>query len=122
MADAYNLLIDVGNTFVKWGRYKMQPAAPHGMAAPAKGWAHDNCIEYGNTLLDEIPSLVGTFRRSPAPRHTVVSNVAGTKTRNTLMHVLEIWPDARPMAQELSNSPLGAAAGAGVIAGAGVSD
>ncbi len=101
MPDSYNLLIDVGNTFVKWGRYKIvPPPAPAGAAGapavPEQGWAHDNCLEYGTTLLDEIPSVVGTFRRSPAPRHTVVSNVAGTKLRNTLMHVLEIWPDAKP--------------------------
>ena len=96
MSDSYNLLIDVGNTFVKWGRYKMQPPAPAGTPVPENGWAHANCVEYGNTLLDEIPSLVGTFRRSPAPRRTLVSNVAGTKSRNTLMHVLEIWPDAKP--------------------------
>ena len=102
MSDSYNLLIDIGNTFVKWGRYSITPAAGTAgstdvpAVAPARGWAHDNCIEYGTTLLDEIPSLVGTFRRSPAPRHTVISNVAGTKVRNTLMHVLEIWPDGRP--------------------------
>ena len=102
MADSYNLLIDIGNTLVKWGRYRITPVADSSAAAdaaappPPRGWAHENCIEFGTTLLDEIPSLIGTFRRATAPRHTVVSNVAGTKVRNTLMHVLEIWPDVRP--------------------------
>jgi len=80
----YNLLIDVGNTFVKWGRYR---AAPAGAAA-------EHCLESGHALLAEIPELAAAWRRLRAPHRIVISNVAGTRVRSTIIRVLEIWPDA----------------------------
>jgi type III pantothenate kinase len=83
----YNLLIDVGNTFVKWGRYR---AAPSGAAA-------EHCLESGHALLAEIPELAAAWRRLRAPHRIVISNVAGTRVRSTIIRVLEIWPDAPPV-------------------------
>jgi len=50
----YNLLVDIGNTFVKWGRYR----------AAARGPAADNCLDAGHALLAEIPELASTCVRS----------------------------------------------------------
>lgn len=80
----YHLLIDVGNTFVKWGRYRAEPRA--GGAEP--------CLESGHALLAEIPDLAGAWRRLRAPSRIVISNVAGTRPRAALLRVLEIWADA----------------------------
>ncbi len=82
----YHLLIDIGNTFVKWGRYR----------AAASGAAADNCIESGHALLAEIPELAALWRRLHAPQRVLISNVAGTRVRATIIRVLEIWPDAPP--------------------------
>jgi type III pantothenate kinase len=81
---AYNLLLDVGNTFVKWGRYR----------AVKTGTAGDNCLESGHALLAEIPELAPAWRRLRTPARIVISNVAGTRTRAALIRVLEIWTDA----------------------------
>jgi len=83
-AAPYNLLLDVGNTFVKWGRYR----------AGTAGAAADSCIEFGHALLAEIPELAATWRGLEAPARIVISNVAGTRTRTALIRVLEIWPAA----------------------------
>ena len=80
----YNLLIDIGNTFVKWGRYR----------STTRGPAADDCLESGHALLAEIPELAAVWRRLPAPGATIISNVAGTKARSTMLRVLETWPDA----------------------------
>jgi type III pantothenate kinase len=80
----YNLLVDVGNTFVKWGRYR----------AAASGAAAEHCLESGHALLAEIPDLAAGWRRLPAPQRVLISNVAGTRVRSTLIRALEIWPDA----------------------------
>ena len=45
----YELLIDIGNTFVKWGRYRLANG----------GRAADNCLESGHAMLDEISDLAG---------------------------------------------------------------
>jgi type III pantothenate kinase len=82
----YNLLIDVGNTFVKWGRYR----------AAASGAAVEHCLESGHALLAEIPELAAAWRRLRAPQRVLISNVAGTRVRSTIIRVLEIWPDAPP--------------------------
>jgi type III pantothenate kinase len=80
----YNLLIDIGNTFVKWGRYRAAAAGP----------AADHCLESGHALLAEIPELAAVWRRLRAPERVLISNVAGTRVRATIIRVLEIWPDA----------------------------
>ncbi|MCX7893848.1 MAG: type III pantothenate kinase [Burkholderiales bacterium] len=86
MRDRYNLLIDVGNTFVKWGRYRVA----------GNGSADDNVIEAGHCLIAEMPDLAVLWKKHPAPHRTVISNVAGTRARSTLIRVLEIWPGATP--------------------------
>jgi len=83
----YHLLIDIGNTFVKWGRYR----------AAASGAAVDHCLESGHALLAEMPEFAAAWRRLRAPQHVVISNVAGTRVRSTIIRVLEIWPDAPPV-------------------------
>ena len=80
----YNLLVDIGNTFVKWGRYR----------AAARGPAADNCLDAGHALLAEIPELASAWRPLHAPHRVVISNVAGTRARSTMIRVLEVWPDA----------------------------
>ena len=80
----YELLIDIGNTFVKWGRYRLANG----------GRAADNCLESGHALLDEISDLAGLWRPLAAPECILISNVAGTKARGTILRALEIWPDA----------------------------
>jgi type III pantothenate kinase len=82
----YNLLIDIGNTFVKWGRYR----------AVASGPAADHCLESGHALLAEIPELAAAWRRLRAPQRVLISNVAGTRVRATIIRVLEVWPDGPP--------------------------
>mgnify|MGYP000160804934 CR=1 FL=1 len=64
MAAPENLLIDIGNTFVKWGRYR----------AGAAGSAADNCLDSGHPLLAEVPELyrseesnVVLYRQEPIP-------------------------------------------------------
>jgi len=86
MSEPYNLLVDIGNTFVKWGRYRAQSAAS----------AHECCLESGHALLEEIPTLALQLRKHPAPAQIVISNVAGTRVRATMLRLLEIWPDAPP--------------------------
>jgi type III pantothenate kinase len=81
---AYNLLIDIGNTFVKWGRYR----------AGGAGAASDNCLDSGHLLLAEIPELAAAWRRLRAPSQIVISNVGGTRVRASMLRVLEVWPDA----------------------------
>src|SRR5512141_3039483 len=84
MSEPYNLLVDIGNTFVKWGRYKAHSSAS----------AHECCIESGHALLEEIPALALQLRKHPAPAQIVISNVAGTRVRATMLRLLEIWSDA----------------------------
>jgi type III pantothenate kinase len=84
--DPYLLLIDIGNTFVKWGRYR----------AVAAGAAAEHCLESGHALLAEIPELAAAWRRYRAPREVLISNVAGTRVRATIIRALEVWPDAPP--------------------------
>ncbi|MCX7141689.1 MAG: type III pantothenate kinase [Proteobacteria bacterium] len=86
MNKPYTLLVDIGNTFVKWGRYRMQSGTG----------AHESCIESGHALLEEIPALAAQLRKNPAPTQIVISNVAGTRVRATMLRLLEIWPDAPP--------------------------
>jgi type III pantothenate kinase len=83
---AYELLIDIGNTFLKWGRFR---AAKHGSAK-------DHRLESGHLLLEEIPALAVQFSKFRTPTRIVISNVAGTRVRSTMIRVLEVWPDAPP--------------------------
>ena len=80
----YHLLIDIGNTFVKWGRYR----------ASASGAAADNCLDSGHLLLAEVPELAAGWRRLRAPERIVISNVAGTRVRASMLRCLEVWPEA----------------------------
>src|SRR5512141_1998015 len=83
MSEPYNLLVDIGNTFVKWGRYKAHSSAS----------AHECCLESGHALLEEITALALQLRKHPAPAQIVISNVAGTRVRATMLRLLEIWPE-----------------------------
>jgi len=81
----YDLLIDIGNTFIKWGRYRA------GMAS-----AEAAQIDSERRLLEEIPSMGPAFASYPQPRHIVISNVAGTRVRNVLLRAIELWSGVAP--------------------------
>ena len=82
----YDLLIDIGNTFLKWGLFR----------ARASGEARENRLESGHVLLEEIAGLATQYAKFPTPAQIVISNVAGTRVRSTIIRVLETWPDAPP--------------------------
>jgi type III pantothenate kinase len=81
---AYDLLIDIGNTFLKWGLFR----------SGTRGIARENRLESGHVLLEEIPALAAQFTKFQAPAQIVISNVAGTRVRSTMIRVIEVWPDA----------------------------
>ena len=74
---AYNLLIDIGNTFLKWGLFR----------AGSAGSARKNRLESGHVLLEEIPALAAQFSKIPVPAQIIISNVAGTRVRATMIRV-----------------------------------
>jgi type III pantothenate kinase len=81
----FDLLIDIGNTFVKWGRYRVGAAT-----------AEEALIENERRLIDEVPGMGPAFAHYPAaPRRIVISNVAGTRIRNPLMRAVEFWPQSQ---------------------------
>ena len=80
----FSLLIDVGNTFLKWGLFRANP----------DGGARENRIESGHALHDEIMALPAQFARLPTPAKIVISNVAGTRIRSSTIRILEVWPEA----------------------------
>ncbi|MEP7061310.1 MAG: type III pantothenate kinase [Betaproteobacteria bacterium] len=82
----FHLLIDIGNTFLKWGLF--QPSA--------NGRAREFRVESGHALLEEISPLQLQFSKLPVPASIVVSNVAGTRVRAATIRLLEVWPDAPP--------------------------
>ncbi|MEO8754056.1 MAG: type III pantothenate kinase, partial [Casimicrobiaceae bacterium] len=84
MASPFNLLIDVGNTFLKWGLFR----------PTAGGTARENRVESGHALLEEITTLPAQFAKLPTPAKIVISNVAGTRVRASTIRMLEVWPDA----------------------------
>jgi len=88
------LLIDIGNTFFKWGIY----SSPQHDADTA----HSRVREYGRVLLDEIPMVMGDWRRLPRPDRIVIASVAGTRVVNPVLRALEVWPDA-PVAHWISS-------------------
>ena len=81
---AYDLLIDIGNTFLKWGLFR----------TGTSGSARENRLESGHVLLEEIPALAAQFTKFRSPAQIVISNVAGTRVRSTMIRVIEVWPDA----------------------------
>ena len=81
---APTLLIDVGNTFLKWGLF----------LPSAVGTARDNRVESGHALLEEITALPAQFAKLPTPGRIIISNVAGTRVRANTIRMLEVWPDA----------------------------
>jgi type III pantothenate kinase len=83
---AYDLLIDIGNTFLKWGLFRNG----------TRGRASENRLESGHLLLEEIPALAVQFTKFRVPARIVISNVAGTRVRSTMIRLLEVWPDAPP--------------------------
>lgn len=90
------LLIDIGNTFLKWGRYAPRAHGPAGASAQSR--------EFGRVLLDEIPMVIAEWRRLPAPERIVISSVAGTRVANPVLRALEVWPEA-PEPLWISSSP-----------------
>lgn len=78
-----NLLIDVGNTFLKWSLHRREPSAAE---------SADTFVVGGRVLIDEIHGLTDEFRAHEPPALTVISNVAGTRVRNPLLRALEVWP------------------------------
>jgi type III pantothenate kinase len=80
----FSLLIDVGNTFLKWGLFRAEP----------DGGARENRVESGHALHDEIMALPAQFGKLPTPARIVISNVAGTRIRSATIRILEVWPDA----------------------------
>lgn len=80
----FSLLIDVGNTFLKWGL--LRPSAT--------GTAREDRVETGHALHEEITALPMQFMKLPTPARIVISNVAGSRVRATVIRLLEVWPDA----------------------------
>lgn len=80
----HDLLVDIGNTFLKWGLFRSR----------GSGQARENRLESGHALLEEIAGLAAQFAKFPTPAQIVISNVAGTRVRSTMIRVLETWPDA----------------------------
>ena len=58
----YTLLIDVGNTFLKWGMF----------LPSAGGAARENRVESGHALLEEITALPVQFAKLPTPAKIVM--------------------------------------------------
>ena len=80
------LLVDIGNTFLKWGLFR-----------PSRdGTARENRVESGHALLEEITALPVQLAKLPTPARIVISNVAGTRVRANTIRMLEVWPDAPP--------------------------
>ncbi|MGD9945276.1 MAG: type III pantothenate kinase [Burkholderiaceae bacterium] len=80
------LLIDIGNTFLKWGTYTA--------STQARSLANEKQQAFGRVLLDEISMVTSEWRRQPAPARIVISNVAGTAVVNPVLRALEVWPNA----------------------------
>jgi type III pantothenate kinase len=80
----YDLLIDIGNTFLKWGLFRTR----------GTGEARENRLESGHVLLEEMAGLGAQFAKFRTPAQIVISNVAGTRVRATMIRVLETWHDA----------------------------
>ena len=84
MSAAEILLIDIGNTFLKWSRHAR---------TLADAGADSSLVSSGRMLIEEASDLGDSFRTQVAPVMVVVSNVAGTRVRNPLLRSLEVWPE-----------------------------
>jgi len=84
MSPNSTLLIDIGNTFLKWGFFE----------SDGERLASDSRIESGHALLDEVTGLTASFAKFDVPSQIVISNVAGTRLRGLIGRLLEVWPDA----------------------------
>ena len=83
MSARQTLLIDIGNTFVKWSRHALEAGRS----------PEDSMVAHGRVLIDEVAHLADGFREHAAPDLVVISNVAGTRVRNPLLRALEVWPE-----------------------------
>jgi type III pantothenate kinase len=81
------LLIDIGNTFLKWGTYGEAPAEGRVLAL-------DRAQLFGRVLHEETSMVMAEWRRLPTPSKIVIANVAGTRVVNPVLRALEVWPDA----------------------------
>lgn len=81
------LLIDIGNTFLKWATYGQAPAQGRALAL-------DRLQLFGRVLHEEMSSVMAEWRRLPTPQRIVIANVAGTRVVNPVLRALEVWPDA----------------------------
>jgi len=64
----FSLLIDVGNTFLKWGLFRAGP----------DGGARANRVESGHALHDEIMALPAQFAKLPTPAKIVMPHTSGS--------------------------------------------
>lgn len=81
------LLIDIGNTFLKWSFCEDLPPNSKALAA-------DHTRAFGRVLLDEIASVMRPWRGFDVPRRVIISNVAGTAVANPVLRALEAWDNA----------------------------
>ena len=85
MSSPENLLIDIGNTFIKWSRHSVGAGSATSESTQTTG---------GRMLIEEVSDLGDAFRGQQPPRLIVMSNVAGTKVRNPLLRALEVEQSA----------------------------
>ena len=81
------LLIDIGNTFLKWGTYSPPPSQ-------GRALAQERMLAFGRVMLEEVSMVTKEWRKQPTPGSIVIANVAGTGVVNPTLRALEIWPDA----------------------------
>ena len=81
----YDLLIDIGNTFLKWGLFR----------ARAGGEARENRLESGHCCSRESPGSPRSSPSSATPAQIVISNVAGTRVRAMMSIGCWNWPACR---------------------------
>jgi type III pantothenate kinase len=81
------LLIDIGNTFLKWSFCEQLPMGSRALAP-------DHTVGFGRVLLDEIAYVMRAWRGFETPVKVIISNVAGTAVANPVLRALEAWEDA----------------------------
>ncbi|HVF65242.1 MAG TPA: type III pantothenate kinase [Casimicrobiaceae bacterium] len=75
------LLVDIGNTFLKWGLFERD----------GDGLAFEHRLDSGHVLLDETTGLARVFTKFAMPSQIVISNVAGIRMRGMVGRLLEVW-------------------------------